>query len=290
VEIQLLGSVALRVDPSRRLDIKANKVRALLATLALDAGRTVSRVELMDELWSGRALNNVGNALQATATRLRKVLDASCRGSGDPSPQLRTVYNGYQLDLPAAAVDAVRFQCLATEGRALVRDEPRRAISLIEQALALWQGPALLDAGDGMRCRSAAARLEEARLTSWEDLITARMLLQEGRVVLGDLRQLVEQYPLRERFCEQLMLVLYRWGQQSEALRTFHRTRQRLDEELGLEPSEALRHRYDEILVHDPVLMSPAAAWRWRDRSTETRTALLRQVVVPEAGAIRTPQ
>nr|MDT0667653.1 AfsR/SARP family transcriptional regulator [Micromonospora sp. DSM 115978] len=73
--------------------------------------------------------------------------------------------------------------------------------------------------------------------------------------IVSDLEQLHARYPLRERFCEQLMTALYRNGRQSEALDTYHRTRQRLSDELGLDPGRALREKYREILRQDPALL-----------------------------------
>lgn len=267
MQIDLLGSIAVRRLGGPRHEIKASKVRAMLATLALNVGKTVSRAELAEELWGEQLVGNVGNALQANATRLRKVLEPVREPGydGNVSPLIRAVHHGYLLDLPSEAVDTVRFQRLASEGAALIQERPRQAIALLECALDLWQGAALLDAGDGLRCRSAAIRLEQARLTVWEDLVTARIILREGRVVIANLRQLIELYPLHERFCEQLMLALYRSGRQGDALETFHILRRRLMEELGVEPSQPLRRRYQEILNQDPALLTESVVWRWRE-------------------------
>jgi DNA-binding SARP family transcriptional activator len=244
VLISLLGTVSVTVDGSL-CDIRASKVRAMLATLALDPGRPVSYGDLAAELWSGRALGNARNALQAHAARLRKLLD---------EPALRAVPNGYVLDVSPGDVDATRFLDLAARGSALVATDPRAAIDLLEAGLLLWRGPALLDAGDGLRCRAAAALFEERRLTLWEDLTTARLAIGDDAAAVADLGSLVTANPLREAFCDQLMLALYRCGRQGEALAVFHRTRVHLDDELGLQPSARLRRRYADILAQDPAL------------------------------------
>lgn len=257
--IDLLGTVSVTVS-GKRQEIRANKVRALFATLALEAGRAISHVELTEELWSGRSLGNARNALQAHATRLRKVLDGPA-GRPDGSTVLRAVRNGYLLDVPRDAVDGNRFLDLAAQGAAALHGEPERAIPLLEEALTLWRGPALLDACDGLRCRSAAALFEERRLTVWEDLISARLSVGDERHAIAELQQLVAKYPMRERFCEQLMLALYRTGRQGDAVRLFHWTRRRLDEELGVRPGLPLQQRFAEILAQDPALTLPSAVW-----------------------------
>lgn len=255
--VDILGEVTVTVG-GQRCQIGSNKVRALLATLALDVGRTVSSDQLVDELWAGHPLRNTRNALQAHVTRLRKVVDQS---DVPGATRLLAMHHGYLLDIPPENVDANRFLDLAARGSAEVRRDPQRGLDLLESALSLWRGPALLGAGDGVRARAAAALFEEQRLTVWEDVVTARLSMHDERQAIADLTPLVAHYPSRERFCEQLMLALYRCGRQSEALEVFRRTWQRLNREVGVEPGQPLKRRYAAILAHDPVLTSRGAVW-----------------------------
>ncbi|WP_239070174.1 MULTISPECIES: AfsR/SARP family transcriptional regulator [unclassified Streptomyces] len=259
MEIYILGLVSVSAHGGRT-EIRANKVRAMLATLALDAGKAIAHVELADELWSGQPVGNTLNALQATATRIRKVLDDP--GSSPKSPTvLRAVRNGYLLDVPPACVDGNRFLDLAAQGSAMLHNQPEQALELLQSSLELWRGPALLDAGDGLRCRGAAALYDERRMTVWEDLISARLAVGDERQAISELQQLTAQYPLRERFCELLMLALYRTGRQGEALDVFQTTWRRLDEELAVQPGIPLQRRHAEILAQDPALTDPSAVW-----------------------------
>ncbi|SNQ49822.1 hypothetical protein FRACA_380013 [Frankia canadensis] len=50
------------------------------------------------------------------------------------------------------------------------------------------------------------------------------------------------------------MLALYRCGRQAEAVEVYYGVRERLDRELGLEPSALLRERLQNILNHAPSL------------------------------------
>lgn len=50
------------------------------------------------------------------------------------------------------------------------------------------------------------------------------------------------------------MTALYRSGRQGEALTLYHRTRRRLDEDLGVQPGLLLQQRYAEVLAQDPAL------------------------------------
>lgn len=275
MEIRVLGTVAVS-HGSELVEVPAHKVRALLAVVALHVGETVSCTTLAGELWPDQPPPKIRNALQAAVTRTRRVLGDVTGYPGARSP-LRSVHNGYMLDLAPDAIDHVRFQRLAAEAHDLVPTCPRQSLELFEEALGLWRGPALVDAGDGLLCRSAAAGLDEMRLTMWEDIASARIRLREGRLILGRLRELTEQYPLRERFCELLMIALYRSGHQSDALEAYHRTRSRLDQEVGLEPRPFLRRRYEEILVQDPRLMRADVVTRWKSDFDEVRKNLRRK-------------
>ncbi|MEC3978203.1 AfsR/SARP family transcriptional regulator [Amycolatopsis sp. H20-H5] len=258
MHIDVLGSVTVITYGEERT-IGSNKTRALLSALTVEAGHAISLDTLADELWSGRPPRNSRNALQAHATRLRKVLDGP--GCAPGASRLRAMRNGYLLDVARESVDANRFLDLAADGAAALHTDPARALELLRAALQLWRGPALLDAGDGLRCRAAAALFEERRLTAWEDLATARLALNDEGNAIAELTRLVAQHPRRERFCEQLMLALYRTGRQSEALELFQLTRQRLDRDLGIEPGLPLKRRHAEILAQAPELTLQSAVW-----------------------------
>ncbi|WP_217919550.1 AfsR/SARP family transcriptional regulator [Actinomadura sp. BRA 177] len=265
VGIDLLGTVSIVVRKNRT-ELRAGKVRTMLATLALEAGNTVSHDELTEELWPGEILRNPRNALQAHATRIRRMLHDCAERAGTALP-LRAAYNGYVLDIPRDLVDGNRFLDLSARAVAALTDDPARARDLLQAGLTLWHGPALLHTRTGRRCRGAAALLEERRLAAWEDLVSARMLLGEERQAIAELQRLVASHTTRERLCELLMLALYRAGRQSEALHLFHRIRERLDEELGVQPGRSLQRLYGHILGQHPLLESADAVLRVRRES-----------------------
>ena len=66
--------------------------------------------------------------------------------------------------------------------------------------------------------------------------------------LVAQLRQLVVDFPLRERFRAQLVLALYRSGRQAEALRTFDDAREQLVDELGVEPGRELQELHRAVL------------------------------------------
>ena len=72
--------------------------------------------------------------------------------------------------------------------------------------------------------------------------------------LVAELSVLSAEYPLREGFCAQSMLALYRSGRQAEALHAYQKTRSYLVEELGLDASTKLRELEHRILNHDSSL------------------------------------
>lgn len=250
--ISILGPMLVG-DGDRTVGLRAKKIRVMLTMLALNPGQVVAFDELIDELWGEAPLKNARNALQANVKRMRRSLGELGLDSPE-KPLIRTVDNGYLLEAPDDALDAYRFLRTAEKGASLVSRDPQESMDLLRKSLSMWRGPALLDASDGPRCRAVALRLDEQRKTAREDLIEAQLQAGEAGVVVAELKQLLAQYPERERFSEQLMIALYRCGRQSEAVDIFHRTRKWLDQELGLKPSRRLHHVYQAILVQDPSL------------------------------------
>lgn len=257
VEINILGSLSIEQD-GKRVMSASQRASVILSLLALSPGSPVPFDQIVDELWAGRSMANARNALQANIGRLRKILKEVTGMNGDLL--VRTVGTGYLLDVSPEAVDAYRFVTMADKGGELCRRDPRAAVAELEAALALWRGPALLDACDGLRCSAQAAYLEERRVTAYEDLVTAKLAVDAERMPLAELRQFVEEHSERERLSELLMLALYRDGRQAEALEVFHGARRRLADDLGLEPGRALHSAYQAILVQDAGLGEPRRA------------------------------
>jgi DNA-binding SARP family transcriptional activator len=112
-------------------------------------------------------------SLQAYVSQLRRILEPD-RPARAPAQVLVTQDPGYALRVDADDVDGSRFLRLAIEGRRLL-DAGRAddAAGQLDQALALWRGPALVEFQSERWAAAAAARLAEARETALEDRIDA---------------------------------------------------------------------------------------------------------------------
>jgi predicted ATPase/DNA-binding SARP family transcriptional activator len=245
--VAILGSVELRVD-GRPMAIAAGKQRALLALLALRAPEPISADAAADELWPAAAPPQSLRTLQVTVSRLR-------RSMGAAADALETLPSGYRLALEDEAIDAHRCERLMREGaRARAGGELRVARRFLDEALALWRGPALADVAFEPFAQGEIARLEELRLTALEERTDVLLELGEHQLAVGDLKDIATRHPDRERLLRQLMLALYRCGRQPEALAAYQRARRRLADELGLEPSVELRRLESAILRQDASL------------------------------------
>jgi DNA-binding SARP family transcriptional activator len=128
VRIDVLGPLDI-TDAGEPIEIRGSRLRALVIRLALDAGRYVSVEALVDALWEDEPPADQINALQSLVSRLRRALPASGRLESGPA--------GYRLDVQPDAVDAARFESLATAGRrTLEAGDPDTARRILQEALA----------------------------------------------------------------------------------------------------------------------------------------------------------
>jgi DNA-binding SARP family transcriptional activator len=232
----------------------AHKPRQALTMLAISAGRLVPVSALIEELWIDGPPRSATQLVQTYILRLRQCIEDAMRleGGGDAKQVLITRPGGYTLDIDAEDVDMYRFQKYAVAGeRAVEAGDFQAASSLLGSALATWRGPALVDVRIGSRLVVEVERLEQSRLGVMETRIDADLRLGRHHQLLGELAELTALYPLHERLCEQYMTALYLCGCKWKALEIFRRLRQRLIDELGVEPSVQVQRLQQAILNAD---------------------------------------
>jgi DNA-binding SARP family transcriptional activator len=257
MEYRILGPLEV-ADQDREVLLGGGRQRSLLALLLLHANEVVSSERLIDELWGDAPPPTAGKTVQVYVSQLRKALH-----DGNPDGPLLTRGRGYVLTVEPGDLDLERFEQALAEGRAaLEHDAPERAAETLRDGLALWRGPPLADFEYEPFAQAEIARLEQLRLAATEERIEADLALGRHADVVPELESLVAQHPLREGLRRQLMLALYRSNRQADALEVYRAGRRRLVDELGIEPSAALRELHDAILAQDPALGAPA--WRLR--------------------------
>jgi DNA-binding SARP family transcriptional activator len=229
--------------------VAGRQQRALLAMLLLNTGRVVSSWDLTAELWPYRAESVRPNTLHAQVARLRSTLTMQCQGWMPIGLHSRS--SGYILDVDPEELDVTHFNRLRRAAGRWAESEPARAIASLRQALSLWRGSALQDAALGKRCRAAAASLDEAKLQVHEQLAQLRIEHEDPNLIVDDLQELVLLNPMRETLLARLMSALHMAGRRAEALNLYLDARRRFNDELGMEPGEAMRVEYMRILRED---------------------------------------
>ena len=267
MDFRILGSVEVLAG-GERLPVGGPRQRALLAYLLLNEHDVVSAERLIDELWYDPPAGGV-QAVQTQVSRLRRALGG----------RITTTGRGYTIDLEPAELDLGRFRSLLADAGAALRPDERSR--LLREADALWHGTPLQGI-DGPFVAAEVRALEELRLSAQEERIESDLDAGRHAALVAELSSLVAHHPLRERLRGQLILALYRSGRQAEALSAFRDTRRMLDDELGIEPSPALRELELAILRHDPSLVCPAPT-RTEAVADSTRRTRLRAGLVAVA-------
>ena len=245
LEVRLLGPTEVAREGAP-VALGGPKPRALLAALALEAGRVVSVDQLVEALWPGDPPETAAHAVQVYVSQLRKAL----------GHVIATRASGYGLELEPERIDLHRFSRLAQEGRAALEGgDSASAEGALRDALALWRGPALADFLYEPFAQAEIARLEELRTVVLEERIDADLALGRHAELVSELEALVRAQPLRERPRAQLMLALYRSGRQADALAAYRAARETLVDQLGIEPGPELRELEAAILRQDDSLL-----------------------------------
>jgi DNA-binding SARP family transcriptional activator len=238
------------------LELGSPQQRAVLAMLLLARGRQVSVDRLIDGLWGERVPRSATGTIRTYISRLRRILD---RGAdGQHGEVIRSIGDGYALALDSALLDLEVFERWRSEARtARDRHDIARGARLLRDALGLWRGAALAGV-PGPYADSHRVPLAELRIAATEEKAAADIALGELAAAIADLRALLAEHPFRERLAELLMLGLYKSGRQAEALDVFDSLRQRLRDELGIDPGPALQTMLARVLRADPTLMHAA--------------------------------
>ncbi|MEV7896705.1 BTAD domain-containing putative transcriptional regulator, partial [Streptomyces cyaneofuscatus] len=242
----ILGTTRALRDDGTAVALGGARLRALLTVLALHPGRTVPAGVLVGEVWDGDPPADAAGALQALVGRLRRALGRSA---------VESVESGYRLAAEPDAVDLHRFERLAGEGsRALEQGDPVEAVTVLDEALALWGGPPLDDLPD----RAApASRLESRRLGVRRARLEALRVLGRADEALWELAALCAAHPLDEPLQALRIRALRDAGRTAEALAAYEEVRTVLSDRLGTDPGPELRGLYGELLHQGPAAPAP---------------------------------
>jgi DNA-binding SARP family transcriptional activator len=246
LDFRILGRLEVMRDGAA-LELTGRRTISALVLLLLEANRVVPADRLIDALWGEEPPPTAHTALRNIVSQLRKLLGNDAIETRPP---------GYVLKVDADAIDLGRVERrIDAAGEA----EPGERARLLREALAEWRGPAFQDIPYAAFLQGEARRIEELELFVEEEVIDAELASGVGAELVPRIESLVARYPQRERLRGQLMLALYRSGRQAEALQAYHDARRILADELGLDPSPALRRLHGSILRQEAELEAGVA-------------------------------
>lgn len=262
MRFQLLGPLSI-ADGDSAVVLQPSKPTSLLAALLSHPNTVVATGYLLRALWDDEQPATARAALQTCVLRLRRIFSKY----GIANSAIEAVPGGYRMPADAGTLDLVHFRELVTRSRQA--EDVESELYLLQEALALWQGPLLANVSSQMLHRDEVPRLTEERLRALERACDIELALGRCRQVLVELWEAARTHPGHERFSEQLIEALYRTGRQAEAFAEYRRVKTRLKEELGVDPGPSLQRLELSILRgddlggtvsgHAPPALPPAA-------------------------------
>lgn len=168
------------------------KERALLATLAVHAGRVVSLDTLLRWAWPTDTSipANPGPTFHTYTTRIRRALEQL------PSPpRLRSGRGGYRLEIDPSLIDLHRFRAFMTQARECDDQSPRKVVNLVDNALGLWRGVPLADLSSEPAQTWRASLLQNEWLAAHVTAISALIDLQRFDEAIVRLNELHANFP-----------------------------------------------------------------------------------------------
>ncbi|MGQ3247860.1 MAG: BTAD domain-containing putative transcriptional regulator [Aeromicrobium sp.] len=234
VEVAVLATVALHVgdEPVRLSGLE----RAVLARIALT--RSATAASLLTWLYGEGPPASATNRVQALISGIRR----KC-----PAPVIETTQGGYRL-VPDVQVDVERLAVLRDRARELAAAADPTCLRSFREASTLLGDESLQDVPSTAAVEIERSRLDAERLALWEEHAAAALALGRADQVVADLATLTARHPFHEALLAQYVLVLASMGQQERALGVYREAYDRLDSELGVEPSARLREAHAEVL------------------------------------------
>lgn len=266
--IQILGPLQATIRGSE-IDLGPPKQRAILALLALRAGRHVPLDEVIAALWAGQSPARAANLVHTYVARLRQVLEPDT-----PRHQrtnvIASVPGGYRLAVGIGQLDLHAFRAEVREAAALrERGQPTDAFARYGESLGRWRDPQVSELAALLIEQDDIRPLRQEFLASALNYVGLGLELDRPEAVLPVAEQLALTEPLNERVQARLVQTLARIGQRARAIERYAEVRERLRLDLGVDPGSELSAAYREVLdakltsssTHRP---SPAHAAPWR--------------------------
>ncbi|MEV4177459.1 BTAD domain-containing putative transcriptional regulator [Nonomuraea sp. NPDC049709] len=243
----LLGPVRAWRNGSE-LELGPPQQRALLALLLAGSDRAVTVEEIVDVLWRADSPASAVNIVQRYVGRLRRLLDPELPPRSEGTLLVRSG-GGYRLEAASGSVDLLVFRRGVEQARrADAAGDAELCVRLLVEALDLWRGPVAANVEVDVRTHPAFVALEREYVSAVRQAADVALRAGAGERALVAVQRAAEAYPLDESLQARLIRMLAATGQQAAAFTAFHALRDRLSDELGVDPGAEVRAAHESVL------------------------------------------
>ncbi|WP_435205158.1 BTAD domain-containing putative transcriptional regulator [Micromonospora sp. bgisy143] len=276
-EFKVFGGLGCRRDGSD-VDLGPVRQRIILAKLLAAGGDAVSLDSIVDSVWDDQPPASAANQIHRHVGNLRRILepDLDVRETGR---YLLPAGTGYRLILATEASDLAMYRELVRRAReALAGGDAEAGVRAYLTALELGRSPAFTDLPTGALRSPEFVAIERERIAVALAASEAAMAHGMADAALTPLVSVAAAAPLDEALQACLMRAYVATGHRAEGVQVFERTRQRLAEELGVDPGSELREAYRDLL---------ASGWTSQDELRPPDAPRPAQLPPPVAGFVR---
>lgn len=236
LHIELLGGCSVGLDGGGIRPLPTKKSQALLAYLAVPAGRFHSREKLTALFWGDTPEALARQSLRQALVGIRRI------AGGTQRPILLTRGEAIALDVETVAVDVGLLEAAMNQG----------TLEALTSVAELYKGEFL-----------AGLNLDEPEFNEWRafernrlngiavDALSRLVEMQASEApdaAIATARRLLMIDPSQEQMQRTLMRLLLRQGQRAAALKQYQQCVGWFERELGVEPEEETRQVYRDIL------------------------------------------
>ncbi|MFI6761827.1 BTAD domain-containing putative transcriptional regulator [Micromonospora sp. NPDC050417] len=246
LRVDVLGPLTVSRG-GRAVTFATSAQRGLLGMLALRLNASVARDEIVEVLWGTQPPKTAVTQIHMAVGQLRTMLEPA-RAQRSPGGVIQLDHAGYRLRLGDDQVDLASFTAMLARARTLRDQRPDEALDLLDQSLLWWRGPVLADANPRLRDHPVAVEAGQQRLAAALLLADIAIELRRYERAVAPLRHLAQDAPYHEGVHARLILALAGCGERATALRLFAEVRDRLVDELGVEPAQEIRAAHLRVL------------------------------------------
>ncbi len=256
VRFGVLGPLEMRINGAA-VPLGSPKQRAVLAMLLINRNRPVAIDALYDAAWQDGAPAGARATLYAYVSNLRRLM----AGAGvETRALLANTAPGYLLAVLDSDYDLGRFLAEKYAGaRAAAGRRFEQASGHFSAALAEWRGQVLDDLRDLNFVDAFAKGLAEEKVITQTARAEVEIACGRAHSVISELETLTRDNPYREPLWAQLITAYYLADRQYDALDAYHRLRNKLVDDLGVDPSHTVRALHRRILRQQPLDVRKAA-------------------------------